>query len=691
MIKVVLQDGIKDCGICSLLSIIRYYGGDVSKEYLREITNTTKDGVSFYMLIEAAKSLGFEAIGMNGELDELNVNNLPCIAHFIVNKNYKHFVVIYNIDFKNKYITIMDPAKGKKVLSFSEFNLSSSNNYIFLKPIKKLPVFKNKHIIFKTIINYFKHNKIIYILILFLISTSFILNIISSFSFKYLLEYSINYKVINNIKNIFICLFIIYLFKNLSNLFCNILLSKWILIFDQEITKTTFKQIILLPYLYFKNRTTGEVISRFRDLSIIKNYISKFVSSFIIDFFSIIIFLYIMYLYQIKIFIIILIFSLLFFLLFIFYSKRKKRIIVKYNRNQDIVNSFLVESISNVDTIKGSHLEKRLSDVFIIKYKNMLNVLYKYSFYNVLMDFIKNNYFDLLSLIIYSFGSYLVIKNSISLSNIIIYQSFFTYYINAYMRLINVIGEHNEYLVSKSRVEDLFLLNEESFIHNFYYLSYNMIGDIKFNNFSYKIGSRLLFNKCNLIIKEGERILISGESGCGKSTLVKILMRYIEVPFGMVSINNIDINHYHLENIRSNICYVTSNEYLFTDSIRNNICLNKEINEEEFFKITNICMVNDLVNNSDLGYDKLIEENGFNFSNGERQRIILARSLVKNSNIYIFDEALGNIDIDREKKILNGIFEYLKGKIVIVISHRFNNKKLFDRVIKIKDGNIIEL
>jgi len=690
MIKVVLQDGIKDCGICSLLSIIRYYGGEVSKEYLREITNTTKDGVSFYMLIEAAKKLGFEAIGMSGEFEEITVNNLPCIAHFIVNKNYKHFVVIYNIDFKNNNITIMDPAKGKRVLSFSEFKLSSSNNYIFLKPIKKLPVFKNKNIIYKTIINYFKNNKIIYIFILFLIISSFILNIISSFSFKYLLEYSINYNVINNIKNIFICLFIIYLFKNFSNLFCNILLSKLILIFDQDITKITFKQIVLLPYLYFKNRTTGEIISRFRDLNVIRNFISKFISVFIIDFFSIIIFLYIMYLYQIKLFLIIFICSLVFILVYIYYSNKKKRIVIKLNRNQDIVNSYLVESISNVDTVKGSHLEKRLLDMFIIKYKNMLNSLYKYNSYNIVMDFVKNNYFDLLVLIIYSFGSYLIISNSISLSNIIIYQSFFTYYINSFIRLIGVIGEYNEYLVSKNRVEDLFLLNEESFIHNYYYLSYDLIGDIKFNNFSYKIGSRLLFNNCNLVIKEGERILISGESGCGKSTLVKILMRYIEIPYGMVSINGIDINHYHLENIRSNICYVTSNEYLFTDSIKNNICLNKEINEEEFLKITKICMVDDLVND-DLGYDKLVEENGFNFSNGERQRIILARSLVKNSNIYIFDEALGNIDIDREKKILSNIFDYLKDKIVIVISHRFNNKKLFDRVIKIKDGNIIEI
>ena len=210
------------------------------------------------MLIEAAKKIGFDAIGVNGSIDDIDNNNLPCIAHFIVNKNYKHFVVIYNIDFKNKCITIMDPAKGRTNLSFSEFNLSSSNNYIFLKPNKKLPIIKNKHIVFKTIINYFKNNRFVYIFILFLISSSFILNFIFFFSFKYL----------------FICILIILLFKNLSNFLCNILLSKWILIFDQEITKVTFKQIILLPYLYFKNRSTGEVISRFRDLSIIKNFIS---------------------------------------------------------------------------------------------------------------------------------------------------------------------------------------------------------------------------------------------------------------------------------------------------------------------------------------------------------------------------------------------------------------------------------
>ena len=116
--------------------------------------------------------------------------------------------------------------------------------------------------------------------------------------------------------------------------------------------------------------------------------------------------------------------------------------------------------------------------------------------------------------------------------------------------------------------------------------------------------------------------------------------------------------------------------------------LYKDYSEEEFNDVCNICLVNDIVKNSN--YDTLIEENGFNFSNGERQRIILARSIIKKTNIYIFDEALAGIDIAREKKILEKIFKYLEDKTVIVISHRFNNKKLFDRVLKLDKGQIYE-
>jgi len=152
--KIVLQDGIKDCGVCCLLSIIKHYGGNVSKEYLRDLTNTTKDGVTAYNIIKSATKIGFDSYALCGNIEEIDADSLPVIAHVIINKNYKHFIVIYDIDFLNEKILTMNPARGKEIFSFSEFKLLSSNNYIFLKPIKKLPIFQEKKIIKNTIIKY---------------------------------------------------------------------------------------------------------------------------------------------------------------------------------------------------------------------------------------------------------------------------------------------------------------------------------------------------------------------------------------------------------------------------------------------------------------------------------------------------------------------------------------------------------
>ena len=170
-----------------------------------------------------------------------------------------------------------------------------------------------------------------------------------------------------------------------------------------------------------------------------------------------------------------------------------------------------------------------------------------------------------------------------------------------------------------------------------------------------------------------------------------MLLRYIETDFNKIKISNIDINHYHLQNIRTNITYVTNNEYLFNDTIKNNICLYQEYPEEEINKVCNICLVDDIIKKNEANILANIEENGFNLSNGERQRIILARSLLKKTNIYIFDEALAQIDINREKQILKNIFDYLKDKTIIIISHRNNNKKLFDRIVKLDQGKIHEI
>ena len=688
--EIVLQDGTKDCGVCSLLSVIRFYGGDVSKEYLREITNTTRNGVSAYNLIMGAKKIGFEAIGVSGDMTKIEYNNLPCLAHVIVSKNLKHFVVIYKIDKEREKVIVMDPAKGKRIMNFSEFKLMSTNNFIFLKPNKKLPFLVNKKVIKKLIKKSIKKNKNIFIILVVLIFSYFILNILVSFHFKYLLNFVVNFGVSNNILIISLIVLVLYLLRSINRFIKNILFIKFSTIIDEVITIKTFKQILFLPYLYYKNRTTGEVITRIKDLNQVKLFLVKLFNVLVTDVVSMIIFFILMFNINKEISIFSFIIILLLGLIIVFRNKFKKKYFDSVCRREEKVNSYLIESLSNVDTIKGGHIEKRLSDKFLYLYRDLLNSSYKYSLFNEVNYFIKDSIKDILLVLIYGIGCFLVVLKKLVISDILIYQSFLIMFINSCMEIINLIDEVDNYKVSLNRVEDLYTISKEKFFGSFYYYNYVLDGDICFNNLTYKYSSKNLFNNLNLVIKQGEKVLLMGNSGSGKSSLVKILMRYLDVPFGMCSISGIDINHYHLENIRSNISYVSSNDYLFTDSLYNNITLEKEVDEDIFNKVCFITRVDKIVKKRDSNYSLLVEENGFNFSNGERQRIILARYLLRNSNIYIFDEAFGQLDINLEKEILSEIFDYLKDKTVIVISHRFYNKNLFDRVIKLSGGNLIE-
>lgn len=686
--KVVLQEGRSDCGVCCLLSIIRFYGGGVSLEYLRKITNTNKDGVSAYNLIEASKNIGLEAYGVTGKLENIEDNNLPCIAHVNVCSNYQHFVVIYKIT-KNK-IFIMDPAKGKRILSFSEFRLMCTNNYIFFKVKKKLPILNNRKNLNKFIFNYLNSKKYYFVAASFIILNILLLDIVLSFNFKYLISYCINYYNSVNLYSISLVLIICSIMLFLITIINKRIIIKLLFIFDLEITSNTFKQLLLLPYFYYKNRTVGEVLSRFSDLATIKNFFINIVSYFISDLLSLIIFIIFIFNINYKLSLFFLIYCFICSFITFISSSKKKKLFNNVKLSEDNIESYIVESISNVDTTKSGHLEKRFIDKFLLKYKRLLNYNYDYlnhlDLINMLLKLLEN----ILLVITYGYGSYLILDNSINLTDMIIFTTFFNFCLRVFNRIINILFEIPNYLVSLNRIEDIFSICREDFSKSYFFLPFDMRGTISFKNLSYSIGNKKIFDDINLNINYGDKVLLFGSSGSGKSTLFKMLLRYVEIPYSMISINNIDINHYHLENIRRYITYVSCNELLFTDTIYNNICLYKDVSEEDFMKAVRICRVDMIFGKNINNYNSVLEENGFLLSSGERQRIILARSILRTSNIYIFDEEFGQIDIDLTNKIIDDLFKYLNDKTIIVISHRNNSKKYFNRVLKLMDGKIYE-
>ena len=184
--------------------------------------------------------------------------------------------------------------------------------------------------------------------------------------------------------------------------------------------------------------------------------------------------------------------------------------------------------------------------------------------------------------------------------------------------------------------------------------------------------------------------MIIGKSGSGKSTLVKMLLKYYECNRNELFIDDIDINDYKETSIKNNIVYISQNEMLFTDTLYNNIIYNRNIDIEDFLKIEKMCMIEEIIKENISGFNMTLEENGFNISGGERQRIVLARSLLSKFNILIIDEGLNQMDIGLERQVLKNIFNEYKSKTIIIVSHRLENMDLFDQVLELSNGKIIK-
>lgn len=427
-----------------------------------------------------------------------------------------------------------------------------------------------------------------------------------------------------------------------------------------------------------------------RDLSYVKSFLSELFCSITTDLLSLFIFIVFLFKINAKISLFIIIYSLVYILFSVYFQSGKKKSLNNLYNAEEKINSYLIESLSSVDVLKGMHIEKRIFDRFRIKYKSFLNSFYLFSRKQEIETFIKNNMNNIFMVFILYLGTYYVVNQKLKLGEFIVYQSIFGFYFSSLKNIISLISNYPTYKLSLERVEDLFSIKREMFQGSSYYDIDKIGGDIIYHNLDFSYHYQKLLTSINLIIHQYDKIFLCGPSGSGKSTLMKLLVRYMEVPYGKISIDGIDINHYHLDILRKNIVYVSQQEFLFNDTMYHNITLYKDVSKEKLSKILEITGVNEILENNHISYNDLVEENGFNFSGGERQRIILARSLLKDGEVYIFDEALSQIDIGRERKILENIFSYLRDKTIIVISHRFDNKDLFSRVLTIKEGIIYE-
>lgn len=291
------------------------------------------------------------------------------------------------------------------------------------------------------------------------------------------------------------------------------------------------------------------------------------------------------------------------------------------------------------------------------------------------------------------YGSNLVLKNEISIGDLIAFNGYLAILEAPVTWIPWLLGRAKKFKVSFDRLDKMFKLPEEE-IEDFEKNNNDKLeGNIEIKNLTYNYPGYIetVLENININIKKGESLGIIGVIGSGKTTLMNLLLKLYDVERGKIFIDGKDINDINVKTIRDNICYITQDNFLFSATLKENINLFKdEYKDEDIEESTKQAMIYDEISSMEEGINTVIGEKGIDLSGGQKQRVVISRAFLNNSNIIIFDDTFSALDNRTEQHVLNNIKELTKNKTCIIVSNRISDIKDCDKIIVLEQGEIVE-
>ncbi len=705
---IIIQPDSMDCGAASLKMISKYYGKDVNIDKLRELTYLTKDGVSLFSISEAAMNLGFKTIGGKITFDKLEKDALlPCIVHWKQN----HFVVVYKIKKKGflkreSRVYIADPAFGRVSYTKDEFKnewISTQSDgqekgvVLLLEPThefynKKSESTKGRS--FKLLFSYFlKYKKFFSQLAIGLLLGS-LLQLIFPFLTQAIVDTGIRN---NNIGFIYLVLLaqLMLVVSRMSVEF----IRRWILLhistrINISLISDFFIKLMKLPMSYFDSKLTGDILQRIDDHERIQDFLTARSFDVIFSMFTFIIFGTVLWIYNLKIFIIFLIGSLLYTAWVLIFLKKRRVIDYKYFEVRSRNQSKTFQLIQGMQEIKLQNAEQRKrwdwedvqAELFQINV-SALKLEQSQEAGNIFINEVKN-------IIITIFAALAVINNEMTLGMMLATQYIIGQLSLPIEQTVNFIHDLQHAKISFERINEIHNKEDENSQKQKHPQS-NKGGSISVHNLVFQYEgphSKKVLNNICFIIPKGKVTAIVGASGSGKTTLIKILLQYYKPVAGKIVIDGNDLKEVNTIFWRNQCGAVMQDGFIFSESIALNIAVgDSELDEEKLVQAAKIANIHDFVMELPLKYNTVIGNEGQNLSQGQKQRILIARAIYKNPDFLFFDEATNALDASNEKVIVEKLQDFYKGKTVIIVAHRLSTVKRADQIIVLDNGEIVEV
>ena len=672
----VKQVDARDCGASCLSMIIKYYGGYINLEALKEMTHTSKIGVNAYNIVQTLEKIGFHSDAYKVDFNSISDVLLPCIAHVTIN-GFNHYIVIYKINFKTKKIIIGDPGTSIKTISFDEFKSIWNGTMITMYPRVKIPYEKDKITPINFIMYFFKGDlNLIFNLVIISIFIC-LFSIAGTYYFQFIIDGINKNKDFSYIVYVFVSFLFIGLLKEISEYIRGKITNYLNYKITLKMNTSIFRKIVFLPFRYYSERSSGDVVSRINDLNNVISTISEIFINGIVFIFVIVFSSILLFITSEKLFLISLLFVFLYSIIVLVFRKYFSKKIDLCQNLKALETSYLVEVIKGYNTVKGANLFNYVISKYNKKHIDFSNNFFKLRSVINSQAFLKNIINITSYLFIIFEGVKLISDGNLTLGALVTFNYLFSYFCDPIKSILDFSISISQIKSSIKRITDLYYYDD----------NVNLAKDvkswnIKINKLDFAYNYTQVLKEVNIDINYGDKIMVIGNSGSGKSTLFKLLLQYYEIGRNKILIDNIDINDIQNSTLHENICYISQNEVLFTDSLYNNLILDKTVDMKKINEVVNDCFLNNVVNKSNLGYKVLVEDDGFNFSGGEKKRISLARALLRNTDILILDEPLANLD-DTTTERIEDLLLSIKNKTMIIVSHQFSLTKLsaFDDII----------
>ena len=711
MILKIQQDAM-DCGPSCLAMIVKYYGKDVSIEQLRKICSLGKDGVSLLGISKAAETIGLKTIGGRLSLNTLaHEIPLPCIVHW----NQNHFVVVYKIKKHNKEkytVYVADPGKGHVTYTKEEFCehwISTKNNgeekgiALLLEPTEQFYAQNDTKAVptqrrVKFLWNYLKKYKRFFTQLILGLLLGSLLQLIFPFLTQAIVDTGIGGKDIGFVWLVLLAEMMLLFSRTAIEFIRSKILLHISTRINISLISDFFIKLMKLPMKFFDTKLMGDLLQRIEDHRRVEQFLTSSSLSLLFSFFTFLVFGVVLAVYNLGIFLVFLFGTSLYAGWIILFLKKRRQLDYKYFEQAGRNRNVTYQLIGGMQEIKLQGCEQRKrwewedvqADLFKVNLQS-LNLQQVQQAGSITINEVKN-------ILITVLAATAVIHGNMTLGMMLAVQYIIGQLNSPVEQLIQFIYSWQDVSISLDRMNEIHTETNEENVERTRtaYTDKTTEGHsltIKDLSFKYDIYSpKDILSDINLSIPNGKVTAIVGASGSGKTTLVKLLLGFYEPLNGSIQIGNANLSEYNLGWWRSQCGAVMQEGYLFSDTIARNIAISDdEPDIERIRHAARVANIADYIEALPLAYNTMIGQDGQGISQGQRQRILIARVVYKNPMFVFLDEATNALDANNERAITENLSEFYKGKTVVVVAHRLSTVRDADQIVVLDEGKIVEV